>query len=118
MVAKAQPIKKRKGVKANSLSRKKKYPGLCSSCKTAPTCTYKKDPMRQVWQCEEFDGYEPRPVITMVKNISPKAASKVRSSAEKKDLGKYKGLCCICEDRKICAFPRLEGGIWHCEEYR
>jgi acetyl-CoA carboxylase beta subunit len=118
MVGIAQPIRKRKKAKANAPSRKRKYLGLCSSCKEAPTCTYKRDLKRQVWQCEEFDGYEPRSVNTKVKNISPQAGSKVRSSAEEKDSGEYKGLCCICEDRKTCTFPRPEGGIWHCEEYR
>jgi hypothetical protein len=28
------------------------------------------------------------------------------------------GLCGLCEDRSTCTYPRPEGGVWHCEEYR
>lgn len=27
------------------------------------------------------------------------------------------GLCLNCEHRDTCTLPRLEGGVWHCEEY-
>ncbi len=91
--------------------------GICSSCKTASTCTYLKDLARPVLQCEDFDGYEPRPVRTTVKKILSIPGPKFGSQAEEKDLGKYKGLCSICEDRKTCTFIRPEGGVWHCEEY-
>ncbi len=32
--------------------------------------------------------------------------------------GELKGLCANCEIRDTCTFPKAEGGIWHCEEYR
>jgi hypothetical protein len=98
--------------------REKEYAGLCSSCKSASTCTYTKDFRRPVLQCEEFDGYEPRPVRPIAKNILLTTAPELRSNVEEKDSGKYKGLCSICEDRKTCTFIKPEGGVWHCEEYR
>jgi hypothetical protein len=27
-------------------------------------------------------------------------------------------LCLNCEVRESCKFPKAEGGVWHCEEYR
>jgi hypothetical protein len=112
----AKPIKK--GKEARIASRKKEYFGLCSLCKAASACTYTKDLRRPVLQCEEFEGYEPRPVRPIVKNILLTGNPKLRSDVEEKDLGKYKGLCSICEDRKTCTFIKPEGGVWHCEEYR
>ena len=31
------------------------YGGLCSTCASAPTCTFPRDPARPVLQCEELD---------------------------------------------------------------
>jgi hypothetical protein len=112
----AKPIKKRKEEKIDS--RKKEYFGLCSSCKAASTCTYTRDFGRPVLQCEEFDGYEPRRVRPVVKKIFPMSHPKFESHVEEKDSGRYKGLCSICEDLEVCTFPKPEGGVWHCEEYR
>lgn len=107
METSAKPIKKRKAVL-----------GICSSCKTASACTYTKDFRRPVLQCEEFEGYESRPVRTIIKKILPASSPNYISTVEEKDSGKYKGLCSICEDRKTCTFIKPEGGVWHCEEYR
>jgi len=29
-----------------------------------------------------------------------------------------RGLCSYCEEYATCTYPKLEGGVWHCEEYR
>ena len=34
------------------------------------------------------------------------------------DLNPYRGLCSLCENRTTCTYPKPEGGVWHCEEYR
>ena len=31
--------------------------------------------------------------------------------------GRMKGLCMNCDDRVLCQFPIVDGGVWHCEEY-
>ncbi|MCJ7748201.1 MAG: hypothetical protein MUP27_10685 [Desulfobacterales bacterium] len=111
-----QPIKKKKEV--GVISKENEYLGLCSSCKAASNCTYTKDLTRPVLQCEEFEGYEPRIVKTTVKNILLKTNPKLGSSNKERDLSKYRGLCSICDDREACTFPKPEGGVWHCEEYR
>ena len=116
MKAVTKPIKERK--EGSIASRKEEDLGICSSCKSASTCTYTKDPRRPVLQCEEFEGYEPRPMRPIAKNILLTTAPEFRANAEEKNSGKYKGLCSICEDRKTCTFMKPEGGVWHCEEYR
>jgi len=34
------------------------------------------------------------------------------------DTARYKGLCANCENLTVCSFPKHDGGVWHCEEYR
>ena len=111
-----QPARREKETKI--ISKEKKYSGLCSSCKTASGCTYPRDLKRPVLQCEEFEGYEPRIVKTTVEKILLKTNPKFGSSHEGRDLSKYSGLCSNCQDRETCTFPKPEGGVWRCEEYR
>ncbi|MEI9476493.1 MAG: hypothetical protein WCO26_07950 [Deltaproteobacteria bacterium] len=42
----------------------------------------------------------------------------VKSTDMELDVGKHRGLCTICEDHGVCTYPKPEGGVWHCEEYR
>ena len=42
----------------------------------------------------------------------------VKSTDKKPDVDKHRELCTICEDKNVCVFPKPEGGVWHCEEYR
>jgi hypothetical protein len=90
--------------------------GLCISCRNALTCTFLKNPNEAVLQCDEFDGFES--FLRRPKIFSHKSMMDPKSNPGKKDLGGYKGLCSICEDRKACTYPKPEGGVWHCEEYR
>jgi hypothetical protein len=111
-----QPARREK--EAKIISKEKEYSGLCSSCKTASGCTYPRDLRRPVLQCEEFEGYEPRIVKTTVEKILLKTNAKFGSSNERRDLSRYPGLCRNCEDRETCTFPKPEGAVWRCEEYR
>ena len=87
------------------------YWGLCSTCREAPTCTYRKDPRQPVWECDEFE-YEIPPV-----SVSPPAASPFKSIAQDRNPGRHAGLCVNCENRETCTYRKPEGGVWHCEEY-
>jgi len=88
--------------------------GLCSTCETAATCKFTKYEGKPVVFCEEFDGYKRNghvenpdvEAILAYVNVKPRA-TKVMN-----------GLCANCEVRETCKFPKAEGGIWHCEEYR
>ncbi len=91
------------------------YRSLCSSCKNAVDCTFKKDRQKPTLYCEEFEIYIRPPMETAGKE-KPSPATLV--NAEQGDSGKFIGLCSNCHNRRTCAFPKPEGGVWHCEEYR
>ncbi len=48
-----------------------------------------------------------------VKERSPQASK----SGIKAIPGRMKGLCLNCDDRALCQFPIVDGGVWYCEEY-
>jgi hypothetical protein len=94
----------------------KKNVGLCATCASAATCTFPKESGRPVVFCEEFDGCQrngavENPDISAVPDTAEDKPRAVRSR-------ELKGLCANCEIRETCTFPKAEGGIWHCEEYR
>ena len=88
--------------------------GLCSNCKNDPDCTFQKDRQKPSFCCEEFEVATCPPVKTTRKDQSPQISS---VDAGEDDLGKFVGLCSNCNNRRTCAFPKPEGGVWHCEEY-
>ena len=90
--------------------------GLCLSCQNTLTCTFLKNSHEAVLQCEEFDGFGS--YLRKPRRSFHKSMTGSKSNPEKKDLNGAKGLCSICEDRKTCTYPKPEGGVWHCEEYR
>jgi len=102
----------------NSFEVKQEASGLCSCCNSFKTCTYAKDPKRPILQCEEFDGIVP-PSLKMIPHgkIVPKGFEKTPTPSIS-ELAPYRGLCSLCEDRLTCTYPKSEGGVWHCEEYR
>ena len=87
--------------------------GICSTCNHMEECTAGKNWKGPVTFCEEFDDYLPpkeAPVAAVVKVVGEERNAK-------NDTSKYKGLCVNCELRETCAFPKPDGGVWHCEEY-
>lgn len=88
---------------------------LCSNCKNDPDCTFKKNRQKPSFYCEEFEVAACPPVKTTKKE---KSAASVPVDAEDKDCCEFIGLCINCDNRRTCAFPKPEGGVWHCEEYR
>ncbi len=88
--------------------KEKKYRGICSTCRNAPTCIMIKNSIQTVWQCEEFEVYPFRPVI---KN------SKIDTYCEDKNNSKYLGLCRSCENRETCIYIKQDLVVWHCELY-
>lgn len=91
-----------------------KYFGLCMSCRNASVCTFPRDPAMPAFYCEQFEIDTPVSVIT-----AEQEQPFVMGSADiDKDSSRLVGLCIDCEGRKNCSFPKSEGGVWHCEEYR
>ncbi|MBN1804593.1 MAG: hypothetical protein JW837_05035 [Sedimentisphaerales bacterium] len=91
-----------------------RYFGLCMNCKNASSCTFPRDPARPIFYCEEFEINKTTTNMTIKKGQSQ---AKGPDNKEKDSL-KFIGLCIDCKARRNCAFPKPEGGIWRCEEYR
>jgi hypothetical protein len=97
---------------------KRGYTGLCSCCNSFQTCTFLRDPGGPILQCEEFDGIIPSPMKKVsLGNVIPLKVQGL-SATDKDNLGHYRGLCSLCENLRTCTYPKPEGGVWHCEEYR
>jgi len=90
------------------------YRGLCSTCKHAATCTFPTKLQGLAFYCEEFEIES----VSSKKNAVESAPQSTASLASAEDPAGLIGLCSDCENRATCILPRLEGGIWHCEEYR
>lgn len=105
-----------KRIKSRMQKTTKKNAGLCATCARAATCTDPKASGRPVIFCEEFNGSRQNSVAEKP-NLSAVAENvDVKPKAGKST--ELKGLCINCEIRDTCTFPKAEGGIWHCEEYR
>ena len=91
------------------------YRDLCSTCRNAKECTFRREPNKPVFHCEEFEIVPLVSTKSVDKDPRREVALPIREGG---DSGGYAGLCSDCEDRETCTFPRPEGGVWHCEEYR
>ncbi len=87
-----------------------KFNDLCVSCNHLSLCQSKKNTVRPVYFCEEFDDYIP-PLSKIVQQEKKTTAYKDR--IDNPNLG----LCMNCAHRDDCGYSKSEGGIWHCEEY-
>ena len=83
---------------------------LCPTCLYVDGCVLFSNGERPAWHCEEF-------VSAGAPDRSPAGppASATTSPPEER---KHLGLCVNCDDRETCTFPRPEGGVWRCNEYR
>lgn len=91
------------------------YGGLCCTCKNAADCAFPGCSEKAVMHCEQFDDREASPARAVVEEKSP-----IRDSYSAADgpTSQFNGLCGDCENCEDCGFPKPEGGVWHCEEYR
>lgn len=94
-----------------SAEKPEEYCGLCSTCNHASECINAKRATEPILFCEMFDDY-----------VKPGQVNKSQTQAgsipTEKEPGRLKGLCVNCEERHTCKFPKPDGGVWHCEEYR
>jgi hypothetical protein len=106
-----------------NMMEQQKYGGLCLDCKNASTCTYQREIGWHVHQCNEHDAYkenESSVSLALLTRGSLFSASMGSSKSAKPELSvsAYKGLCRNCENLENCKFPKHEGGVWHCEEFK
>ena len=92
--------------------------GLCPTCNNSPVCVYRKMRGFDALFCEMFDGYGfPREGEYREGNPAPPRGA-TRAEPRTPAAETLTGLCSNCENRNECTYPRPEGGVWHCEEYR
>ncbi|OGU54930.1 MAG: hypothetical protein A2V66_02200 [Ignavibacteria bacterium RBG_13_36_8] len=92
------------------------YNDLCLSCNYSSLCTKRKNLMRPVWFCEEYDDYIAAKAESG--NVFRNVKKNVISHSNNTDFNKFKGICSNCAIRDTCQYPKPENGIWHCEEYQ
>jgi len=83
--------------------------GICSTCNSMELCTSRRTWIGPVHHCEEFDDCVDSP-------SRPARLAIVTTNEPETDGGLF-GICVNCAHRETCTFPKVEGGIWHCEEY-
>jgi len=83
--------------------------GVCPACRFDADCIYASAARRVILQCEQFELAMPT-----VRHASPDT----RTAAAEHRKGKLAGLCSNCEFADTCIYPKPEGGVWRCEEYR
>ncbi|MBN1798144.1 MAG: hypothetical protein JW822_06190 [Spirochaetales bacterium] len=93
------------------------FKGLCSTCNNSASCTFPRNLISYIWQCDEFDNSTPKKHIHKIKNKSAEALKKTDNPGSNDDTAENKGLCINCDNRDTCAHASCEGGIWHCENY-
>jgi hypothetical protein len=91
--------------------------GLCSACKHEEDCIYPRGNEQIVHECGQFELAPPiqRPQVSASRAELEKLW---KASSGKKPETKFQGLCSSCEDRDVCIYPKPDGGVWRCEEYR
>ena len=83
---------------------------LCWTCVHEPSCMTLGRPGRLVLECEEFSVVDESQAPAWEEEVHTRPVRRRPSRAE--------GLCFDCKDFLHCSLRTLEGGIWHCEDYR
>jgi len=88
--------------------------GLCSTCACYPDCIFCGRKSTPVLYCEEFTDIEQFSRSNALKSDTAVHAGDSIAIFQK---DRFKGLCVNCSKNRSCLFAKLEGGVWHCEEY-
>ena len=91
--------------------------GLCSACKHEQGCIYPRSSEQIVLECGQFE-FAP-PIQRPQASASQAELEKLwKKSSPPEAETKFQGLCASCADRDVCIYPKPDGGVWRCEEYR
>jgi len=97
--------------------KKREYRGLCSTCEGRTACTYPHYGDRPTLFCEDFDWLWQHQLATATPlKLTGRAFERLMAAAGQ-TAPQHKGLCTICENQTVCAFPKQIDGVWHCEEF-
>jgi hypothetical protein len=93
-------------IKKDFLDKSFNKSGLCAFCSRKVLCCLSSS-CGLVYDCDDYDaGEEASGTLT----FSSLDLSKEEEPEES-------GLCAHCQNREICQLKRINGGVWHCEEY-
>lgn len=95
------------------MSNPNEYNDLCLTCNYNALCSERKNLIRPVWHCEEFDDYSPKIAQS---TAAPKANNPIVSQNVEYDPD-FKGLCMNCEKREDCPSARQRAVVWNCNYY-
>ena len=90
--------------------------GLCDSCIKAEDCTFIRRPGRAILDCDEFAPVEPRHGAPRL--VLARAGLSDVPAENDEEIESAIGLCRSCAHRADCTYPRPQGGVWHCDDYR
>ncbi len=83
---------------------------LCNICVHEDGCMNRGTPDRPKLFCEQFE-------LEMLEPAAWEDDALCDGPDNAVEEGKFRGLCCNCENRHTCKISMPEGDIWHCEEY-
>jgi hypothetical protein len=83
--------------------------GLCTTCEHAPRCTHPRAWGVPVLECDDMSP--------LVIAIAPTTGIEPVHAAKPPARHEAKGLCATCDRFVNCTYPKLEGGVWHCDEF-
>ena len=93
---------------------------ICQTCNYASECVHYQNSQiacKPIWFCENFDNTTALQVAENEEIYSEERSSQSSKPGIEAISGRMKGLCINCDNRALCLFPIVEGGVWHCEEY-
>ncbi|MBW6516519.1 MAG: hypothetical protein K0B81_07905 [Candidatus Cloacimonetes bacterium] len=85
--------------------------GLCADCVRAESCSLSNNTEAAIWNCEDYENEEVAPIAAESK-VEAKMEAMADAAVEANP-----GLCPYCIHNENCSLKKVEGGIWHCEEY-
>ena len=83
--------------------------GLCTTCEHEPRCTHARASGVPVLECDD--------VSTFTIAIAPTTGIETTRHPAPPPQFAAKGLCATCDRLVNCTYPKLEGGVWHCDEF-
>jgi hypothetical protein len=83
--------------------------GLCSTCSRLENCSARESFKGEILQCKEFDDYKLK-----------QSGTREKVNGEKTSIHRpaLKGLYMNCDLAGTCILPKLESGVWFCNEYQ
>ncbi len=93
---------------------------ICQTCIYASECVHYQNSLiasKPIWFCANFDILASLQVAENEEIYSEERSSQSSKPCIEAIPGRMKGLCSNCDNRALCLFPIVEGGVWHCEEY-